>query len=51
MRVSEAYSEASPAPKIELFAKIVEGFQPLTVFEKNSVWVLNTRLNTPRRVG
>ena len=37
MRVSETYSEASQAPKMELFAKILEGFQPLTVFEKNSV--------------
>lgn len=37
MRVSETYSEASQAPKMELFAKILEGFQPLTVFEKSSM--------------
>ena len=33
----EAYSEPCQTSKIELFAKIVNGFQPLTIFAKSSV--------------
>ena len=35
--VSEAYSEPSQTSKIELFEKVVNGFQPLTIFEKSSI--------------
>ena len=34
---SEAYSEPSLISKMELFAKIVKGFQPLSIFAKNSI--------------
>ena len=31
------YLEPSPASKKELFGKIVNGFQPLTIFAKGSI--------------
>ena len=34
---SEAWSEPSRTSKMELFAKIVNGFQLLTIFAKNSI--------------
>ena len=40
--VAEAYLEPSQASKIEIFAKIVNGFQPLFIFTIRSildVWI------------
>ena len=34
---SEAYSDTQPKFKMELFAKIVQGFQPFKIFAKNSI--------------
>ena len=35
--VIEAYLEPLQTSKLELFAKIVNGFKPLTVFSKSSI--------------
>ena len=35
--IPEVYSEASQTSKIKLFVKIVNGFQPLTIFVKSSI--------------
>ena len=35
--MSEAYSEPGQTSKMELFAKIVRGFQPLIFYAKSSV--------------
>ena len=34
--ISEAYSEASQASKMELFANIIDGFQQSAIFNKGS---------------
>ena len=34
---SEAFSEPSPISKLKLSAKVVNGFQPLTIFAKSSI--------------
>ena len=34
---SEAYSEFCPTSAMELFAKIVDGWKPLTIFEKDPI--------------
>ena len=34
---SEAYLEHCQRSKMELFEKIIEGFEPLTIFEKRSI--------------
>ena len=34
---TEGYSEPCRSSKMELFARIVNGFQPLTFFAKNSI--------------
>ena len=41
------YSLCNKAPKIELFAKIVNGFQPLAVLTKSLSNVFDRVLNTP----
>ena len=35
--IAEAYSEPSQTPKMEPFAKMDKGFQPLTIFAKRSI--------------
>ena len=35
--IAEAYSEPYQTSKMERFAKIVNGFQPLTIFGKRSI--------------
>ena len=40
----KAYSEPSQTTKMELFAKIVKGFKPLTIFAINLI--LNVRLDS-----
>ena len=35
--ISEEYSEPCQLSKIQLYAKIVNGFEPLTIFAQNSV--------------
>ena len=35
--MSEAYSVPCQTSKLELFAKIVNNFQPLTIFEESSI--------------
>ena len=40
----EAHSEHSQISKMKLFEKIVSGFQPLTIFAKNSI--LDVRLDS-----
>ena len=48
-QVSEVYSESSQMSKMELFAKIINGFQSVTIFSKSPSqmvdWVLNKPLN------
>ena len=47
----EAHSEPSQTSKMELYAKIVNGFRPFIFFEKSSIWVLNTYLRLLRLNG
>ena len=35
--MTEAYSEPCQISKIEIFAKIADDLQPLTILEKNSI--------------
>ena len=37
VRYPEAYSELWKLSKMEVFAKIVNGFQPITIFAKSSI--------------
>ena len=36
--IPEIYSEPSQTSKMKCFAKIVSGFEPLTIFAKQSIW-------------
>ena len=53
--MSQAYSEPSQTSKMKLFVKIVNGFQPFTIFAKSFIsvdWVYaseNTR--SPKSMG
>ena len=38
--VEEAYSKQWKLSKMELFAKIVDGFQPLTILVKRSIFYI-----------
>ena len=42
--ITDAYSESSQTSKMELFAKKINGFQPVTIFAKNST--LDARLGS-----
>ena len=43
-RTVEMFSDSSQIFKIELFAKLSNGFQQLTIIGKSSTWVLNASL-------
>ena len=47
IQTAEMYSEPSRTSTMELFAKIVIGFQLLTIFMKNSILIFDWALNTP----
>ena len=40
---SEAYSELGNSSKAQLFAKIVNGFNKLTIFKRNSILEISER--------
>ena len=35
---NKAYSETYQTPKMELFVKIVDGWRPIAIFAKSSIW-------------
>ena len=47
---SEAYSEPSQTSKMKVFAKIVSGFEPFTVFTKSSMFGFDWGLNAPLKL-
>ena len=51
INTTEAYSEPSRTSKMELFAKIVNSFQRLTIFAKSAIFDIRLRSEYASEVG